>query len=197
MTLTYGVHYVRDTGRTDSGLGALPELNQWLPGLGDRVRNPNLNLAPQFGFAWDAGGNGKSVIRGGAGLFFENSIWNSALLDSPARLTNGVFAYTPEVCQGGVAAPFNWPTNPGAIGTPIEGGAGIVVANPTTGVLEVSPTFCGGTISNVAPEILALSSALQGAAATVTGSQPNGNFLGTTLSALNPSYDLFLSLIHI
>jgi hypothetical protein len=191
LTLTYGVHYVRDTGRTDSGLGGLPDLNQWLPGLSDRVRNPNLNLAPQFGFAWDAGGNGKSVIRGGAGLFYENSIWNSALLDSPARLTNGVFAYTPEVCQGGVAAPFNWPINPGAIGTPIEGGAGIVVANPTTGVLEVSPTFCGGTISSVAPEILSLSGAFQAAAATVTRSQPNGNFVGSTLSALNPSYDLF------
>jgi Carboxypeptidase regulatory-like domain len=191
LTLTYGVHYVHDTGRTDSGLGALPDLNQWLPGLGDRVRNPNLNLAPQFGFAWDAGGNGKSVIRGGAGLFFENSIWNNALLDTPARLSNGVFAYTPEVCEGGVVAPFNWPTNPGAIGTPIGGGAGVVVANPSTGVLEVSPTFCGGTISSVAPEILALSGAFQGAAATVTGRQPNGNFVGSTLSALNPSYDLF------
>ena len=103
VTVTYGVHYVRDTGRTDSGLGALPELNQWLPGLGAKVRNPNLNLAPQFGFAWDAGGNGKTVIRGGGGLFFENTLWNSTLLDSPARLTKGIFADAPQVCSGSVS----------------------------------------------------------------------------------------------
>jgi hypothetical protein len=191
LTLTYGLHYVHDSGRTDSGLGALPDLNQWGAGLGEKIHNPNLNFAPQLGFAWDAGGNGKTVIRGGGGLFFENSFWNGTLLDSPSRLTKGIFADAPEVCQGGVANPFNWPTNPGTAGTPIAGGAATVVTNATTGALQVLPSFCGGTISTVAPQILALSSAFQSAAATVTGLQPNGNFVGTTLSALNPNYDLF------
>src|SRR6266446_863892 len=36
LTLTYGLHYVRDTGRTDSNLGALPALNQWGPGYGNQ-----------------------------------------------------------------------------------------------------------------------------------------------------------------
>ena len=191
FTVTYGVHYVHDSGRTDSGLGALPELNQWLPGLGAAVRNPNADFAPQFGFAWDAGGTGKTVIRGGAGLFYANTIWNSTLLDSPARLTKGIYADTPEVCQNGGPSPFYWPTNPGMVGASVAGGAGTVVANPTTGALEVLPNFCRGTISSVAPAILALSGAYQAAAATFTGSQPNGSFVGTTLSALNPSYDLF------
>jgi hypothetical protein len=57
---------------------------------------------------------------------------------------------------------------------------------------EAQPTFCGGVISNAAPQILALSSAYQSATASVTGQQPNPAFIGTTLSALNnSSYDLF------
>jgi Carboxypeptidase regulatory-like domain len=189
ITLTYGLHYVRDTGRTDSNLGSLPVLNQWGPGYGNQVRNPNLNFAPQVGFAWDVGGVGKTVVRGGAGLFFENAIWNNILFDSPPRLKNGIFLATPEVCNGGVPAPFPWPTSLAGV-TSIAGGAATVV-NTSTG-LQAQPTFCGGVISAVAPQILALSNAYQAATATVTGLQPNPAFLGTTLSALNnSSYDLF------
>jgi Carboxypeptidase regulatory-like domain len=191
LTLNYGLHYVRDTGRTDSGLGALPDLNQWGAGLGEKIRNPNVNFAPQVGFAWDAGGNGKTVIRGGGALFYENLLWNNTLLDSPSRVSTGIFTDAPEVCQGGIANAFNWPTNPGVAGAPIAGTAATVVTNATTGAPQVLPNFCGGTISAIAPQILALSSAFQAAAASVTRSQPNSNYLGTTLSALNPSYDLF------
>jgi Carboxypeptidase regulatory-like domain len=189
VTVTYGLHYVRDTGRTDSNLGALPALNQWGPGYGNQIRNPNLNFAPQVGFAWDVGGSGKTVIRGGGGLFFENSIWNNILFDSPPRLTQGIFLATPEVCSGGVAAAFPWPTSLAGV-TSIAGGAATVVSTSTG--LQAQPTFCGGVISAVAPQILALSSAYQAATATVTGLQPNGAFVGTALTALNnSSYDLF------
>lgn len=188
LTVTYGLHYVRDTGRTDSNLGPLPELNQWGAGYGSQIRNPNLNFAPQVGFAWDLGGNGKTVVRGGGGLFYENSIWNNILFDSPARLRNGIFADTPEVCSGGVANAFTWPTpfSASAVGSQIAGNSATV-----TSTTQVTPNFCGGVISTVAPQILALSSAFQSATASVTGLQPNANFVGTTFTALNSSYVLF------
>jgi hypothetical protein len=188
LTLTYGVRYLHDTGRTNSDLGRSPDLNQWLPGLGNQIRNPAMNFAPQFGFAWDASGNGNTVIRGGGGLYYENPVWNNVLFDSPARLSKGNFADAPMVCQGGIADTFVWPTSVAA-GTSIAGGAATVVNTPAGP--QAKPTFCGQTISSVAPEILALSSAFQSATAGVLSGQPNPNFAGTSLTALSPNYALF------
>ncbi len=117
FTLTAGLRYVRDTGRTDTDLGPLPALdqfnNQLYSGLGDRINQPNLNFAPQLGLAWDPSRNGKTVIRAGIGLFFENSIWNNILFDPGARLQQGFFLGFQPGCPGssycgeaiGVAAP--------------------------------------------------------------------------------------------
>lgn len=184
LTLTLGLHYVHDTGRTDSNLGALPVLNQWGAGYGSRIRNPKENFAPQFGFAWDASGNEKTVIRGGAGLVYANTLWSNSQLDTPARLANGNYLDAPQVCTGGSAEPFIWPA---ALvpGSTIAGGAATALTASTA-----VPTFCGGTISSIAPSVLALSSAFQSAAAGLTSSSPNNAFVGTALKALNPSYDL-------
>jgi hypothetical protein len=187
FTLSAGLHYVRDTGRVDSDLGALPALNAWGSGLGNQVRTPGDNFGPQVGFAWDVSGTGKTVIRGGGGLFYENSIWNNVLFDSPARIPEGIFSYTPLVCSGGGANPFNWPGGTAGLGGSVAGGAGTVTSATT-----VSPTFCGGTISTVASQVLALSNAFKAAAAAHVGLQPNGNFVGTTLNASNVNgFDVF------
>ena len=184
LTLTYGLHYGYDTGRTDSNLGSLPSLNEWGAGYAGTIRNPKTDFAPQFGFAWDASGNGRSVIRLGAGLYYANTLWSNTLFDAPARLANGIYANTPEVCSGAVPQPFTWPATL-APGSTIAGGAATAL-NSTTALAN----FCGGTISAVAPGILALSNAFQAMAANVTPSQPNNAFVGAALKAVNPSSDL-------
>src|SRR5262249_49729219 len=60
FTLTFGLRYVRDTGRTDSDLNTIGVLNTFLPGLGNPVNQANANLAPQLGVAWDPWKNGKT-----------------------------------------------------------------------------------------------------------------------------------------
>jgi hypothetical protein len=101
LTFNIGVRYDRDTGRTDSDLGAVPEINQQFPGYGNPINQPNLNFAPQAGFAWDPKGDGKMAIRGGIGMFYENVIYNNVLFDRPFRLRTGAFNQVAAGCQGG------------------------------------------------------------------------------------------------
>ena len=180
VSVTYGIQYVRDTNRVDSNLGPELSLDLWAPGIGGQVRNPNSNIAPQFGFAWDTNGNGKSVFRAGGGLYYANSLWSNMVADSAARHRNGSLSYAPEVCSYGVPSIFTWPTAPGPVGSAVAGGAGVVV-----GTSQVKPTFCGGTIGAVASNVLALSNAFQSAAATNALTQPNPNYVATSLSATN------------
>ena len=91
ITLSYGVRWDHDTGRTDSDLPADPAMNAAFPGWGNQVDNPSKNFAPQLGLAWDPTGSGKTVIRGGVGLFYENIIYNNVLFDRPLRLQTGAF----------------------------------------------------------------------------------------------------------
>jgi hypothetical protein len=166
LTMTYGLRYVRDTGRSDSDLPPIAALNQFnnqfYSGLGDRVRNPDLNFAPQLGFAWDPSGGGKTVIRAGIGLFYENAIWNNVLFDRPARLTEGTFlAFTP-ACSNGSAE-----------------------ALPFTTTIDLA-AVCGAPIFQVQSQIATLEAEYHAFAAT-SGSQPNPSFIGSSLDDTGPN----------
>ena len=105
FTVTAGLRYSRDTGRTDSDLPGIAAVNAALPGFGNPVRQPNLNFGPQLGFAWDPWKSGKTSIRAGIGMFYENTIWNNELFDRPSRLATGGFLANPDACFG--SAPQN------------------------------------------------------------------------------------------
>lgn len=133
LTLTYGLRYVRDSGRSDADLGAIPNF-PFGADLGGRVNQPNKNFAPQIGIAWDPKHTGKTVIRGGIGLFYENSIWNNIEFDRPARLTSGLFLANPTVCSNGTGGSFTLPNGntqdwSGICGQPIGSVASQIKAN--------------------------------------------------------------------
>jgi hypothetical protein len=106
FTVNLGLRYVRDTGRTDSDLPGIPQLNNVLPNypnLGAPIPNPNLNFGPSLGIAWDPWKTGNNVIRAGIGLYYENVIFNNVLFDRPYRLQTGAFLQFPQICNNGTA----------------------------------------------------------------------------------------------
>jgi len=45
--------------------------------LGDAFNGDHNNFAPRIGFAWDIGGNSKTVVRGGAGIYYSQASFDS------------------------------------------------------------------------------------------------------------------------
>ena len=134
-------------------------------GTGNRVTQPNKNFAPEVGFAWDPAKNGKTSIRGGVGLFWENAIWNNVLFDGPYREAKGAFLQNPSPCSAaGVPAPIQ----------------------TSTGTITATSAVCGTggnypLIGNALPALLAFQAQYQ-AASALNLQQPNPNYAGQYLN---------------
>jgi hypothetical protein len=190
LTVNYGLRYVHDTGRVDSDLKGQPcntidqtgnfldpaiaaaalaqcsgnILDLWGSGLGNPVRTPGHNFGPTAGFAWDPTSSGKFVIRAGAGLYYENSIFNNNLFNRPGRLSQGLFLNEAVPCAGGSPTGF---TLPG--GAPFPAGT-----DPAL--------LCGQPVGVVAHQLAQLQAAYQ-AAVLAAGPAANGAYIGNTLFA--------------
>jgi hypothetical protein len=75
FTLNYGVSYVYEDKLLNHDLDRPAIL---APLLGGDLRpspNDTNNFGPTMGFAWDVKGNGKTVIRGGSGIYYDSNLF--------------------------------------------------------------------------------------------------------------------------
>ena len=204
LNITYGVRYVRDTGRTDSDLPgftgtAATELNAVMPGLANPVNQPNHNFGPQLGIAWDPRNDSKTVIRAGIGVFYENAIWNNAEFDRPERLASGAFLANPGACSSGTGAGVPFPVPGGAPNLVFLGGgsqatASVICSSLIGATLGPSAGNCSGMTA--AQCIATFQTTYQAASKAVGANAPNPSYIpnlissgsGIFLGALAPNY---------
>lgn len=84
FTFSYGASYLYETNLFNHDLSK-PALIAPLVG-GDLSPSPKdkNNIAPALGFAWDVGNKGKTVVRGGAGMFYDTSLFVTRLRERSA-----------------------------------------------------------------------------------------------------------------
>src|SRR6185503_9140068 len=110
----------------------------------------------------DPTSTGKTVIRAGAGIYYENSIFNNNLFNRPGRLQQGLFLNEAVPCAGGQSL-------------------GILL--PTGGSIDTS-ALCGQPIGLVADQLAQVQQQFQ-AAVLQAGPAANGAYIGNTLQANN------------
>ncbi len=84
LTINLGVRYELNTViKEDHNLLGNFSPTAGLEQVGMQIKSPyngdHKDFAPRIGFAWDALGNGRTVLRGGVGLMYENLNWESFL----------------------------------------------------------------------------------------------------------------------
>jgi hypothetical protein len=186
LTINYGVRYSRDTGRIDGDLAPTPcsdavasfgpfspcttgnLLDALVPGLGARTQQPNADFGPKAGFAYDLKGNGRTVIRGGLGLYFENSVFNNVLFDRAGRLPKGLF-FGDELLT------------PSTTAVPMPDGSSLSSIKCPDGTTQSVSSLWKDAISVSGPCFAAIQQQYQKITAAV-GASSNGGYIANNLS---------------
>ena len=97
FTMNYGVRWAYNSGIDNGDLERAPLFAQFSPALSGKPTIPKNDFGPQLGIAWDPRGNGRTVIRAGAGIFYDTVIFNSISFDRLINLPPGFANETPTI----------------------------------------------------------------------------------------------------
>jgi hypothetical protein len=128
---------------------------------------------------WDPKGNGRTSVRAGIGLYYENVIFNNVLFDRPLREKTGAFLQDPAACYSGAAQPVSVPSGTITLDS-VEG------LDPATG-----KSYCAETIGQAANALAAFQTAYQ-ADIPFSLTAANPGYIGTLLAdGLNEGANMF------
>ena len=147
LTINLGLRYeVNTVIKEDHNLLGNFSPTAGLEQVGMQIKSPyngdHKNFAPRIGFAWDATGNGRTVVRGGFGLMYETLNWESflALNNSMglATVPTGAIIDASQNTAGGTIA----------VGT-----VNFTGSDPTSGGINWDPAITGiaGTVFPTTP----------------------------------------------
>ncbi|MGH9533595.1 MAG: carboxypeptidase regulatory-like domain-containing protein [Terriglobales bacterium] len=100
LTFNYGVHFERDPGEVNSDLAHPAVIGDYFPELGHTASVPN-NWSPSGGLVWDPTGHGKTVIRVGAGMYYENDINNNVMFERSNYISSSISPGFPGTGEAG------------------------------------------------------------------------------------------------
>lgn len=164
LTLNVGLRYELTTVLTEAN----DLMGNFVPGegllqvgsskLGSAFNGDHNNFAPRIGFAWDIGGNGRTVVRGGGGLYFSQGSFDSFMalgnLLGLRTVPTGVNLYsngnlTPTTAGGSINVgqiSFSG-TGLGSVTTPGTVKYGWANNSPTVPIYSLVPSCGDGTVT--------------------------------------------------
>src|SRR3984957_6334716 len=140
LTLNFGVRYEFSSvpqeahnllGNFDPNVGMVQVGHQ----ISSLYNPDHTNFGPRMGFAWDIGGNGRTVLRGGGGLIYETVNWQSLVAFNnafgPGSVPTGASIDAAGDTSGGTITTsnvtvknfLNYPTTWDAANGPLYGGS--------------------------------------------------------------------------
>ncbi|HTQ59779.1 MAG TPA: carboxypeptidase regulatory-like domain-containing protein [Candidatus Solibacter sp.] len=144
LTLNYGLRYDLEitplfSPATDVNVAAEQAL-----GVQEGVPRDYKNIAPRFGIAWDPTGSGKTVIRGGYGLFFDHPLlaiaFDSTTADGGRSVQLLSAGGTASAC-GLLPLPQGSPTPPGFCGSNLDSPANLNGSSIFQGALNADSIY--------------------------------------------------------
>jgi hypothetical protein len=154
LTINFGVRYEFSSvpqeahnllGNFDPTLGMVQVGHQ----ISSLYNPDHRNFGPRAGFAWDVGGNGRTVLRGGGGLMYETVNWQSFVAFNNAFGPGSVPTGAPidaagdtsggTITTGNVTVKnfLNYPTTWDSTTTPLYGGSTVNCYNSPCPIMTV------------------------------------------------------------
>jgi Carboxypeptidase regulatory-like domain len=144
LTINYGMRYDLELSPLFAPATAVNASAEQALGVQEGVPRDYKDIGPRFGIAWDPTGSGKTVIRGGYGLFFDHPLlavaFDSTTADGGRSVQLLSSGGTASAC-GLLPLPTGSPTPPGFCGSNLDSPTNLNGSSIFQGVLNANSIY--------------------------------------------------------